>query len=99
MHGPGCDSNLSYELITFDTGAENNNDNIGKLANRVRKADDEVWLSVENLQRLNCISPTLATTPRRVLITRYGRALIRAHSSGDGNNGSSPCGDSDVQID
>jgi transcriptional regulator GlxA family with amidase domain len=58
-------------------GIENNNDNISELIRRVAKSDDEFWLSVENLQRLNCV-PSNSMSPRRILISRYGRALISA---------------------
>jgi hypothetical protein len=71
---------LVLRTYTEIQGIENNNDNLGELARRVVRADDEVWLSIENLQRLNCFQQIYPVTPRRVLISRYGRALVHAVS-------------------
>ncbi len=61
-------------------GIENNSDNIGELTTRVSTTEDDAWISVENLRGLNCMQPVVPTMPHRVLISRYGRALVRALS-------------------
>ena len=71
---------LVLKTYTEVQGIENDPNNLYELAKRIGKSDNEVWLSVENLQRLSCIYPNNPANPDRVLISRYGRAIIRACS-------------------